>query len=131
MEYVENGVPEDFAKLCFKGMTVPLCELSEEEYMEVVYGIKGYKSRGKRGLGLVVETEPVNSMLDMSIDELELSVRAMNCLHRANITTIGELCALTEPMLAKLRNMGAKTIKEIKERLGERNLSLKAVEEDF
>ena len=36
MNYVENGVSEDFAKLCFEGMTVPLCELSEEEYIRLM-----------------------------------------------------------------------------------------------
>ena len=36
MRYVENGVREDFAKLTFKGLNVPLCELDEEEWLEVV-----------------------------------------------------------------------------------------------
>lgn len=131
MKYVENGVPEDFAKLCFEGMTVPLCELTEEEYMDVVYGIKNYRGKGKRGMGFVAVPEPVNVMLQLSVDELELSVRAYNCLRRANIKTIGELCAYTEAALSKLRNMGDKTIKEIKAALAQRNLALKDEEELF
>jgi len=115
LKFVDNGVPEDFARLTFEGMTVPLCELTDEEYMEVVYGIKGYKKRRPRGGAVVLpeEPEPVNKVYDQPIDILELSVRASNCLARASITTIGELCALTEAQVARTRNMGAKSVKEV------------------
>lgn len=131
MRYVENGVPEDCAKLCFAGMTVPLCELTEEEYMEVVYGIKGYKSKGKRGGNISVlpveETKP--EIYDKSINELEFSVRPSNSLKRAGITTIGQLCQMTEYQVGRLRNMGAKSVVEVKEALAKLGLKLKTAEE--
>lgn len=54
---------------------------------------------------------------DMSIDELELSVRSFNCLKRANINTIGELRLMTDEDLMHVRNLGRKCICEIRERL--------------
>ena len=128
LKYVENGVPEDFAKLCFKGMTVPLCELSEEEYMEIVYGIKGYKVKAKRGGGYTLQKEdkPEEAKLyGESIDILDLSIRASNGLLRAGIKTIGELCQLTEPDVRRIRNMGEKSVREVKSRLADFNLALK------
>lgn len=47
MRYVENGVREDFAKLTFKGLNVPLCELDEEEWLEVVFGIRAVEAMGR------------------------------------------------------------------------------------
>lgn len=130
MRYVENGVPEDFAKLCFAGMTVPLCELTEEEYMKVVFGIDNFKSKGKRGAGssmLPVE-EKENKLLQESVTILELSVRSQHGLQRAGIDTLGQLVLLTEWQVSKIRNMGAKSVKEVKEALAKLNLSLKAAE---
>lgn len=67
--------------------------------------------------------------LDMSIDELILSVRAYNCLRRAGIDTIGDLLNKTELDLHKVRNLGAKSIEEIKTRLAEKGLRMKTEEE--
>lgn len=53
----------------------------------------------------------------MSIDELELSVRSYNCLKRAGINTVGELCSKTMDDLMKVRNMGRKSLDEILEKL--------------
>lgn len=125
MRYVENGVPEDFAKLCFAGMTVPLCELTEEEYMQVVFGVEGYKAKAKRGGGyrLLPVVEEVKN--DVSIDDLELSVRAYHGLKRAGIETVGQLVDMTEWDVAKIRNMGVKSVKEVKEALEKMGLSLR------
>lgn len=119
MKFVDNGVPEDYARLTFAGLNVPLCELSEEEYMWVVYGIKDYKSkrRGRGGSIVVPAAEPEPTYKDSPIDILELSVRAEHCLQRAGITTIDQLCGMTEWELSKLRNMGAKSVKEVKDKL--------------
>lgn len=66
--------------------------------------------------------------LDTSISELELSVRALNCLQRAKIETVQDLVSHTEEELLNIRNMGAKTVELIKEKLEARGLSLKSPE---
>jgi len=66
----------------------------------------------------------LNENLFRSVDELELSVRSANCLHQANIRTIGDLVQKTEAEMLKTKNFGRKSLKEIKEILGEMGLSL-------
>ncbi len=65
----------------------------------------------------------------MSIEELELSVRSFNCLKRANINTVGELCNKTADDMMKVRNLGKKSLEEVLAKLHELGLSLKAGEE--
>jgi DNA-directed RNA polymerase subunit alpha len=72
----------------------------------------------------VLTTEGVNGMLGKSVEELELSVRANNCLRNANITTIGELVQRTEAELMKTKNFGKKSLQEIKDELARIGLSL-------
>ena len=60
----------------------------------------------------------------MSVNEIELSVRAANCLNNANITTVGELAMKTESEMLKYRNFGKKSLNEIKEKLVQYGLSL-------
>ncbi|HLP30423.1 MAG TPA: DNA-directed RNA polymerase subunit alpha [Geothrix sp.] len=72
----------------------------------------------------ILSTENVNSMLGKSVEELELSVRANNCLRNANITTIGELVQRTEAELMKTKNFGKKSLQEIKDELARIGLSL-------
>ena len=120
MRYVENGVREDFAKLTFKGLHVPLCELDEEEWLEVVFGIKNSsncrKNVNSKSNAISLQDDPTCG--DTSIDILDLSARADHCLQRAGITTIGELCAMSQEELSRLRNMGKKSVEEVKEKLG-------------
>ncbi|HLE42808.1 MAG TPA: DNA-directed RNA polymerase subunit alpha [Methylomirabilota bacterium] len=73
-----------------------------------------------------VETEKVelNENLFRSVDELELSVRAYNCLKTANIRTIADLVQKSEAELLKTKNFGKKSLNEIKGILGEMGLSL-------
>lgn len=59
-----------------------------------------------------------------SVDELELSVRAANCLKKANIKYIGELVQKTENEMLKTKNFGRKSLNEIKEVLAEMGLHL-------
>ena len=73
--------------------------------------------------------EPQNNdyiieMLDKSIEELELSVRAYNCLKNANIKTLYELCSKTDAEMLKTKNFGRKSLEEIKKVLSELGLSL-------
>jgi len=72
----------------------------------------------------ILSTENVSSMLGKSVEELELSVRANNCLRNANITTIGELVQKTEAELMKTKNFGKKSLQEIKDELARIGLSL-------
>jgi ribosomal protein L17 len=60
----------------------------------------------------------------MSVNEIELSVRAANCLNNANITTVGQLAMKTESEMLKYRNFGKKSLNEIKDKLTALGLSL-------
>lgn len=70
------------------------------------------------------ENEELKKTLNMSINEIELSVRAANCVAAANIKTIGELVQKTEAEMLKYRNFGKKSLNEIKEILSNMGLSL-------
>jgi DNA-directed RNA polymerase subunit alpha len=60
----------------------------------------------------------------MSVNEIELSVRAANCLNNANITTVGQLAQKTEGEMLKYRNFGKKSLNEIKDKLQQLGLGL-------
>jgi DNA-directed RNA polymerase subunit alpha len=62
--------------------------------------------------------------LNMSVNEIELSVRAANCLNNANITTVGQLAMKSEAEMLKYRNFGKKSLNEIKDKLQQLGLSL-------
>lgn len=62
---------------------------------------------------------------DYPIEDLKLSVRSLNCLKRAGILNVGELLNYSEEDVMKLKNFGQKSLDEIKEKLAERNLSLR------
>ena len=70
------------------------------------------------------ERERLKKLLNMSVNEIELSVRAANCLNNANISTVGELAAKTEADMLKYRNFGKKSLDEIKKKLVSLGLSL-------
>jgi len=70
------------------------------------------------------EQAKLKRILNMSVNEIELSVRAANCLNNANITTVGQLAMKTEQEMLKYRNFGKKSLNEIKEKLSALGLSL-------
>jgi DNA-directed RNA polymerase subunit alpha len=70
------------------------------------------------------ERERLRKLLNMSVNEIELSVRAANCLNNANISTVGELASKTEADMLKYRNFGKKSLTEIKAKLIQLGLSL-------
>ena len=70
------------------------------------------------------ERERLRKLLNMSVNEIELSVRAANCLNNANISTVGELASKTEADMLKYRNFGKKSLTEIKAKLVQLGLSL-------
>ena len=63
------------------------------------------------------EKSKLKKLLNMSVNEIELSVRAANCLNNANITTVGQLAMKTEQEMLKYRNFGKKSLNEIKDKL--------------
>lgn len=70
------------------------------------------------------EREDMRKKLNISVNEIELSVRAANCLNNANIVTLGELAQKTEAEMLRYRNFGKKSLNEIKDKLSEWGFSL-------
>lgn len=75
-----------------------------------------------------VTTDSTNKVLDMTIEELDLSVRSYNCLKRAGIQTVQELADKSEDEMIKVRNLGKKSLKEVKEKLHELGLGFRPSE---
>ena len=75
------------------------------------------------------EEEKQDKVLEMSIEELELSVRASNGLKRANINTVGDLIEKTREEMSKIRNLGQKSLEEIERKLKELELGFKNPED--
>lgn len=78
------------------------------------------------GRPIVVEksADPQSTVLDMTIEELDLSVRSFNCLKRANINTVADLISKTEDEMMKVRNLGRKSLEELIGKLEAMGLSL-------
>ena len=70
-----------------------------------------------------VETQR-DKVLEMTIEELDLSVRSFNCLKRANINTVEDLISKTEDEMIKVRNLGRKSLEEVEHKLAMMGLSL-------
>ncbi|MDD4334591.1 MAG: DNA-directed RNA polymerase subunit alpha [Desulfotomaculaceae bacterium] len=75
------------------------------------------------------EEEQKDKLLEMTIEELDLSVRSYNCLKRAGINTVEELIQRNEEDMMKVRNLGKKSLEEVVNKLGELGLSLRKEEE--
>jgi DNA-directed RNA polymerase, alpha subunit len=75
------------------------------------------------------EEDDKEKVLEMNIDELELSVRSYNCLKRAGINTVEELCSRTSDDMMKVRNLGRKSLEEVLQKLEELGLRLRESEE--
>ena len=88
-------------------------------------------SENARNAEVMVEKEEDNKgkVLEMSIEELELSVRSFNCLKRANINTVEELVNKTSDEMMKVRNLGRKSLDEVLQKLKELDLHLKDSED--
>ncbi|MFD1673123.1 DNA-directed RNA polymerase subunit alpha [Alicyclobacillus fodiniaquatilis] len=89
----------------------------------------GLTDRGK-DTDMMVEKESAQNdrVMDMPIEELDLSVRSYNCLKRAGINTVAELCSRSEEDMMKVRNLGRKSLEEVIEKLEGMGLGLR--EED-
>ena len=88
-------------------------------------------SEAAQDLSVIAEKpdDTTGKTLEMSIDELELSVRSFNCLKRAGINTVAELCDKTPDDMMKVRNLGRKSMEEVEQKLQELGLSLKLMED--
>ena len=75
------------------------------------------------------EVDDKSKVLDMTIEELDLSVRAFNCLKRAGINTVAELVQRNQEDMMKVRNLGKKSLEEVEQKLIALGLSLKTSEE--
>nr|MCR5154288.1 DNA-directed RNA polymerase subunit alpha [Lachnospiraceae bacterium] len=86
--------------------------------------------KGKQSVFPVTTVEQGQpEVVDMSIDELELSVRSYNCLKRAGINTVGELVNKTSEDMMKVRNLGRKSLDEVIAKLKDLGLSFNSGEE--
>ena len=75
------------------------------------------------------EEDKKEKVLEMTVEELDLSVRSYNCLKRANINTVDELTQRTEEDMMKVRNLGKKSLEEVQNKLAELGLSLRKSDE--
>jgi DNA-directed RNA polymerase subunit alpha len=94
------------------------------QYFEIGRELQQVEKR--MGLESVKELseEELNKKLSMSISELDLSVRASNCLETAYIATVGDLVSKTEEQLLDIKNFGKTTLKEVKKKLAQLNLTI-------
>ena len=120
LEVWTNGTlaPDDAVSLAAKVMSEHLSlfiNLSESAKSEEVMVEKANTEKEKA--------------LEMNIDELELSVRSFNCLKRAGINTVQELTLKTEDEMIKIRNLGRKSLDEVKNKLAEMGLGFAPSEE--
>lgn len=75
------------------------------------------------------EEDKKEKVLEMTVEELDLSVRSYNCLKRAGINTVDELAQKSEEDLMKVRNLGKKSLDEVHKKLSELGLSLRKIDE--
>ena len=93
------------------------------EHFNVIVGLNEYIN--EKEFMIQTEEKPVNKQLDQKVEDLNISIRAYNCLKRANINTVGDLIQKTVEELMKVRNLGRKSLKEILQELNALGLSLK------
>lgn len=86
-----------------------------------------YLTEEAKNAEMMVEKEETQKekKLEMTIEELDLSVRSYNCLKRAGINTVQELTERSEPDMMKVRNLGRKSLEEVKVKLSDLGLSLR------
>ena len=132
---VENtrvGQREDFDKLTMEiwtdGSIEPLEAMSLSakimtEHLDIFVNLTDEAKNAE----IMVEKEETQKekMLEMTIEELDLSVRSYNCLKRAGINTVQELTNKSEPEMIKVRNLGRKSLEEVKAKLHDLGLGLR------
>ena len=129
---VENtrvGQVTDFDKLTLDVYTNGT--LDPDEAVSLAAKVLSEHSENAKTAEVMIEKEDneKEKVLEMSIDELELSVRSYNCLKRAGINTVEELCNKTSDDMMKVRNLGRKSLEEVLAKLKELGLQLQPTEE--
>ena len=95
-------------------------------HLKLFQNMAGLTEEEEEEEGTFLET-PENDtakVLELTIEDLDLSVRSYNCLKRANINTVADLTEKTEEDMMKVRNLGRKSLEEVKKKLQELNLAL-------
>ncbi|WP_071028058.1 DNA-directed RNA polymerase subunit alpha [Peptoniphilus raoultii] len=97
------------------------------EHLDLFIGLTNHVN----DVNIMVEKQEdqTEKVMDLTVEELDLSVRSFNCLKRAGINTVGELTNRTEEDMMKVRNLGKKSLEEVVAKLKDMNLSLKQEEE--
>ncbi len=121
LDVYTNGTitPEDAVSLAAKVL---------DEHLKLFIGL----SEASNNIDVIAEPEAVEKTegKDVSIDELELSVRSYNCLKRAGINTVKELCNKTPEEMMKVRNLGRKSLDEVLNKLADLGYSLRTTSEE-
>ena len=136
VEHTRVGQHTDFDKLTLEVWTNGSVKPDEavsigakilKEHLEVFIGLSGDVD----GLEVMAEKDENdrNKLMEMTIEELDLSVRSYNCLKRAGINTVAALCAKTDEEMIKVRNLGKKSLEEVKQKLGAISLGLRESED--
>ena len=107
-------VPQDAVKMASSILMAQLDRIDSPEFTDAI-----------RGLMKQNEEDPKQKILEMSIDDLELSVRAYNCLKRAAINNVQDLVNKSENDMMKIRNLGRKSLKEVMDKIKEMGLSFR------
>lgn len=82
------------------------------------------------GISVPGKEESAESVMDMSIDDLELSARSSNCLRKAGIKTVGEIMKYSVEEMLKFKNFGLKSLNEVREKLAEYKIQLKETKQE-
>ncbi|MBQ3552624.1 MAG: DNA-directed RNA polymerase subunit alpha [Clostridia bacterium] len=132
VEDTRVGQVTDFDKLTIElttdGSMTPEDALSlAARYLTEHLALFMHLSDGGEGIEIIVDAQPDESgkVLDMSIDELDLSVRSFNCLKRAGIDTVRQLVEHTEDEMLRVRNLGRKSLEEVQQKLDTLGLTLR------
>ena len=138
--HVENtrvGQKTDFDKLTLEVLTngsinpqegMSLAAKVLEEHLKLFIDLSEHI--GNVEIMVEKEEDKKEKVLEMTIEELDLSVRSYNCLKRAGINTVEELSNKSEEDMMKVRNLGMKSLVEVKNKLTELGLSLKPNDEN-
>ena len=137
--HVENtrvGQKTDFDKLTLEVLTngsinpqegMSLAAKVLEEHLKLFIDLSEHI--GNVEIMVEKEEDKKEKVLEMTIEELDLSVRSYNCLKRAGINTVEELSNKSEEDMMKVRNLGKKSLEEVIQKLNELDLKLKPNEE--
>jgi len=136
VEHTRVGQITDYDKLVLEVWTdgsinpveaVSLAAKIMSEHLNLFVNLS--QTAGKTEIMVEKEEESKDKILEMTIEELDLSVRSYNCLKRAGINTVEELTRKTEEDMMKVRNLGRKSLEEVEQKLKSMGLSLRKSDE--